>query len=99
MTKFLYLYTGGNPPANAEEGQKLMQAWMAYFGRMGPKIVDGGAPLGGRQSVSGAPASNASGYSIVEAADLAEAVQLTDGHPHIASGGAIEVLETVPVGM
>ena len=99
MAKFLYLYTGGSPPASQEEGKKVMEAWMAYFGRMGPKIVDGGAPLGGRQSVAGAPSSGASGYSIIQADSLAEAVSLTDGHPHLMSGGAIEVLETVPIPM
>ena len=99
MAKFLYLYAGGNPPADQEAGKKVMEAWMAYFGRMGPKIVDGGAPLGARQSVAGAPASGASGYSIIQADSLAEAVKLTDGHPHLMSGGSIEVLETVPIPM
>jgi hypothetical protein len=99
MAKFLYLYTGGNPPASAEEGQKIMQAWMDYFARMGPHIVEGGAPLGARQSVNGGAASGASGFSIMEAADLAEAVKLTDGHPHLAAGGAIEVMETMPIPM
>jgi hypothetical protein len=99
MSKFLYIYTGGNPPGSPDEGQKVMQAWMAYFGRMGPKIVDGGAPLGARQSVGGAAASGAGGYSIVEAQSLSEAVSLTDGHPHLMTGGAIEVLEVVPIPM
>jgi hypothetical protein len=99
MAKFLYLYTGGNAPANEAEGQKVMQMWMAYFGKLGSRMVDGGAPLGERASVAGAPASGARGFSIMEAADLAEAVALTEGHPHLASGGAIEVLQTVPIGM
>jgi hypothetical protein len=97
MTKFLYLYTGGNPPSSPEEGRKLMEAWMAYFAKMGPRMVEGGAPLGERQGVGGAPSSGASGFSIIEAASLAEAVSLTDGHPHLGSGGAIEVLQTVPI--
>ena len=42
MGKFLYIYTGGSPPADREAGEKVMQAWMAYFGRMGDRIVDGG---------------------------------------------------------
>jgi hypothetical protein len=99
MAKFLYLYSGGAPPADEEAGKKVMEAWMAYFGRMGPKIVDGGAPLGARHSVGGAPASGASGYSIIQADSLGEAVRLTEGHPHLMSGGAIEVLETVPIPM
>ena len=99
MTKFLYIYTGGNPPADAAEGEKVMAAWIAYFGKLGPHVVDAGAPTGARMSVAGAPASGISGYSIVEAADLRQAVSFTDGHPHIASGGAIEVVETVPIPM
>ena len=99
MTKFLYLYTGGSPPASAEDGKKVMASWMAYFAKMGSRIVEGGAPLGARTSVGGAAVSGAAGFSIVEAKDLAEAVTLTEGHPHLAAGGAIEVLETVPVVM
>jgi hypothetical protein len=99
MANFLYLYTGGNPPKDAAEGEKVMQNWMAYFGRMGPKIVDGGAPLGDRKAVAGAPASGASGYSIISADSLEEAVAMTENHPHLASGGAIEVIQTVPIGM
>jgi len=98
MAKYLYIYSGGGPPANAEDGAKVMQAWMAYFGRMGEKLVDGGAPLGARQAVAGASPSGASGYSIISADSLAEAVALTEGHPHVVFGGAIEVLETVPIG-
>jgi hypothetical protein len=99
MAKFLYLYTGGSPPADEAQGKAVMDAWMAYFGKMGSRIVDGGAPLGARQSVAGAPMSGASGYSLIEAKDLAEAVALTDGHPHLGVGGMIEVLETAPIGM
>jgi hypothetical protein len=99
MGKFLYIYTGGSPPADREAGERVMQAWMAYFARMGDRIVDGGAPLGARQSVAGAPTSGANGYSLIKADNLEEAVSLTEGHPHLMSGGGIEVLETVPIDM
>ena len=99
MTKFLYLYFGGTPPKSPEDGKKVMDAWMAWFGNMGDKVVDGGAPLGARKSVSGNTASGATGYSIVNAASLDEAIAFTKGHPHLLSGSSIEVCETVPVGM
>jgi hypothetical protein len=101
MAKFLYLYHGGGggPPPTPEEGQKIMQAWMAYFGRMGEKIVDGGAPLAPSRSVAGAPSSGATGYSIIEAGSLDEATAFTEGHPHLMSGGSIEVCETIPINM
>mgnify|MGYP003596703998 CR=1 FL=1 len=99
MANYLFLYTGGTPPASEAEGQKVMAAWMGYFGRMGDRIVDGGAPLGERQVVAGAAPSGATGYSIIRADSLAEAVSYTEGHPHLLSGGHIEVIETVPVQM
>jgi len=99
MAKFLFLYFGGNPPKSPEEGKRVMDAWMAWFGRVGDKVADGGAPLGPRKSVGGNAASAATGYSIVNAANLDEAITLTKGHPHLASGGSIEVCETMPIPM
>ena len=99
MANFLLLYTGGSPPASQAEGEKVMAAWMAYFGRMGDRIIDGGAPRGDRQSVAGAPESGATGYSIIKADSLADAVASTEGHPHLASGGKVEVIETNPITM
>lgn len=97
MAKFLYLYFGGKPPKNPEEGKKVMQAWTAWFGQVGSKIVDGGAPLGPRKSIGGSAASSATGYSIVDAGSLDEAIALTKGHPLLARGGSIEVCEAMPM--
>ena len=99
MGKFLYIYSGGSPPPDGEAGERLAQAWMAWFARMGEHLIDGGAPLGPRQSVGGVAGSGAAGYSLVRADNLEEAVSLTEGHPHLLAGGAIEILETVPVDM
>ena len=99
MKKFLYLYFGGNPPKSPEEGRAVMQAWMAYFGKMGDKIVDGGAPIGPQRAVGTHAPIRVGGYSIVNAASLDEAVALTEGHPHVKFGGSIEVCETMPIPM
>ena len=97
MAKFLYLYFGGKHPKNPEEGKKVMEAWKAWFGQVGSKLVDGGAPLGSRKSIGGGAASSAAGYSIVDAKSLDEAIALTKGHPLLAAGGSIEVCETMPM--
>jgi hypothetical protein len=99
MKKFVYLYFGGNPPKSAEEGKAVMQAWMSYFSKMGDKIADGGAPIGPQKSVGNHQSVRIGGYSIVNASNLDEAVGLTKGHPHIMSGGSIEVCETMPIPM
>lgn len=98
MAKFLYLYHGGGRVApSREEGQKIMQAWMDYFARMGDKIVDGGAPLAPSRRVAGAPDSRCTGYSVIQADSLGDAEKLTEGHPHLMSGGSIEVCEALPI--
>ena len=100
MAKYVLLYLGGSQPKSPEEGKKVMDAWMAWFGRVGSGVVDGGAPFGPRKTVgTGTAVTGAVGYSIVTASNLDAAIKLTDGHPHIASGGAIEVCETAPIAM
>jgi hypothetical protein len=96
--KFLYLYSGGNPPKNEAEGKAVMGAWMAYYGKLGKAIVDGGAPFAhGSKTIGKASASHATGYTIIEAASFEDAVKLTDGHPHVAHGGGVEVFEIAPM--
>ena len=99
MAKYVYFYIGGNPPKGPEEGKKMMEAWMAWFGRVGSHVVDGGAPFGPRKSVGGGASTGAGGFSIVTADNLDAAVKLTEGHPHLAGGGTIEVCETAPIPM
>jgi hypothetical protein len=98
MKKFLFLYMGGMETKSPEDGKKIMEAWMAWFGRVGDKVVDGGAPLGSRKTV-GTGTTGVTGYSLINADSLEAAIKLTDNHPHIMSGGSIEVCETVPVNM
>ena len=72
---------------------------MAYFGRMGDRIADGGAPVGPQRAVGNHQAVRVTGYSLINAESLDEAVKLTEGHPHILAGGSIEVCETMPIVM
>jgi hypothetical protein len=98
MNKYVFLYSGGSQPASEAEGKAMMDAWMSYFGKIGSSIVDGGAPFSpGGKLLGKASPSKATGYSVVQAANLDAAIALTAGHPHLAYGGGIEVLETVKV--
>ena len=82
-------------PSSPEEGKKSMNAWMAYFGKLGDKIIDMGAALGQRKSIGGTEESRINGYTIISAAGLDDAVDLTKGHPHLEGGGSIEVAELI----
>ena len=97
--QYLYLFTGGDMdmPASKAEGKKVMDAWMAWFGTLGKNLVNGGAPLGERKTVGSKASSRATGYTIVQAADLKAAVAMTKDCPHLKIGGGIEVLEITPM--
>ncbi|GAC1373035.1 MAG: hypothetical protein NVS3B3_07440 [Aquirhabdus sp.] len=93
MKKFVFLYGGMDKPKEAPSPEH-MQAWTTYFGKLGSALVDGGAPFMLEDKLLG-NASNAkvTGYSIIQAENLAQAVALTEGHPMLAYGGGIQVME------
>jgi len=85
MKKFVLLYQGWG---EGEPGPELMQAWGAWFERVGEHMVDSGNPFGPGHELSpdglrdlGAATNPITGYSIVSVADLQAAEKLLDGCP------------------
>jgi hypothetical protein len=103
MTNFVLAYTGGSMAQTEAEQAAVMAAWGAWFGSLGPAIVDAGAPFGPSATVSsdGSIADLASsaltGYSIVTADSLASATTLAKDCPVLSSGGAVHVYEALPM--
>ena len=97
MKRYVYLYYGGRPPETPEAGRAAMADWMAYFQKLGSHNGDGGSPLGASRSVGGTMGASPSGFSIIHADTLDQAVALTKDHPHLAAGGTIHVCETMAV--
>src|ERR1700690_2743505 len=96
MAKYVFIYKGGTMPESEEQKQSVMAAWGTWFGTLGEAIVDPGNPFGASSSVGGDGASGLTGYSIVTAASLDEAVSKANGCPILEGGrGNIEVYETV----
>jgi hypothetical protein len=105
MSEFLYLYRGGSRPTSPDEGQKMMQKWVAWMKDLSARghIKDGGHPLEpttgkvvhGNKSVTDGPFAEAKdligGYTLVEAKDLAHAAELAQGCPILERGGVVEV--------
>lgn len=103
MANFLLVYTGGGGlPATDAERKKVMDAWGAWFGKLGPAVVDPGNPITPKaKSITsdgsvhdGAAGAAASGYSILKADSLNQAVELAMGCPVLKSGAKISVYET-----
>lgn len=103
MAKYLLAYTGGIQPETEEDGQAVMNAWIAWFGSLGPAVVDPGNPIGASATVasdgssSAGGASGITGYSVVEADSLDAATAIAQSCPHLAASGSVEVYETFDV--
>ncbi|MDA1073977.1 MAG: hypothetical protein O3A63_04345 [Proteobacteria bacterium] len=105
MTKYLLAYHGGGMPESEDAQAQTMQAWGAWFQKLGASVIDGGAPTGASLTVNpngssdtGGGANPVSGYNLIDAANLEEAAEKAKGCPILASGGTIEVCETFDPG-
>jgi hypothetical protein len=94
MGKYVYAYKGGGMPESEEEGKQVMEAWTSWLGGLGDSVVDIGNPFGASSAVGGAT-SGLTGYSIVSADSLDDAIGKADGCPVLDAGGAVEVYEAV----
>ena len=102
MAKYLFVYHGGRKPESKEDMAEVMNAWGQWFGSMGSAVVDGGNPVGISSTVqsSGSVVNNgganpASGYSLVEASSLDDALAKAKGCPILSAGGSVEVAEAM----
>ena len=101
MANFLLTFHGGGPmPATKEEQDQVMKAWTDWFGALGDSLVDGGNPISGVKtiasdgSVSDGASNPPSGYSIIKADSLDQAVELSKGCPVLHGGASVVVAET-----
>jgi hypothetical protein len=105
MADFLLLYSGGSMPEDEAQTAAVMEAWNVWYGKLGEALVDGGNPytpmaksIDSDGMVSDGPMGPmATGYTIVKAGSLDEAVGLAKGCPVLQGGGQITVYKTFPV--
>ena len=104
MTKFLLVYHGGGMPESEEEQQRVMEAWTDWYSGLGAAIVDPGNPIGRAATIAsdgsvsdGGGANPASGYTVIEADSVDDAVAKSKGSPILQSGGSVEVAETFDI--
>lgn len=105
MSEFLYLYRGGAPSGGSPaEMQQEMQRWMTWLKDLSDKgfVKDMGQPLdregkvvaGKQKTVTDGPYAEkdlVGGYTVVQAKDIAQAVELSRGCPIFDRGGLVEV--------
>jgi len=102
MAKYALVFHGGGVPETEEEGAALMAAWGASMGGLGDALLDPGNAFGNSTTIAsdgsttpGGGANPATGYTLLNADSLDAAVALASGCPILASGGSVEVAETI----
>jgi hypothetical protein len=105
MSEFVFLYRGGVRPDSPDLMQQMIQKWMTWLKDLGAKghLRDPGRALeltgklvrGRQKSVTDGPYAETkdivAGYSVVQAKDIAEAVEFSLGCPIFDTGGIVEV--------
>jgi hypothetical protein len=113
MSEFVYLYRGGEAGRSPERAQQMMQKWMVWLKALTEKghIKDQGQPLersgklvkGKQKTVTDGPFAEAKdvvgGYTLIEARDLEQAVELSKGCPIFEVEGAVEVRPVMKMNM
>ena len=112
MAEFVYLYRGGERPTSPEQAQQVMKKWMAWFQELAQSghVIDRGQPLErsgklvqGKTKVTDGPFAEAKdvigGFTLIKAADIAEAAELAKTCPVIERGGQVEVRPVMQLDM
>ena len=113
MSEFVYLYRGGQTNQSPEARQQNIQKLMVWFKDLGDKghVKSIGQPLertgklvkGKQKAITDGPFAEAKdvigGYSLIEARDLDQAVELSKGCPIFDVEGAVEVRPVMNMNM
>jgi len=100
MGKYVLAYKGGKMADTPAAQEATMQAWGEWFGTLGSSVIDGGNPFGASTAVqsdgsSGKASAGLTGFSVIQADSLELAAKAAGGCPVLASGGSVEVYETI----
>jgi hypothetical protein len=105
MADYLLLFGGGSMPETDAEQAAVMEAWTTWFNDLGDAVKDQGNPFSGQaQNIAsdgsvggGTLAPTASGYTILSADSLDDALNMAKGCPVLQGGAQISVYETLAV--
>lgn len=102
MANFIIIYHAPTKEfSSPEEGQAHRVKWMDWIKELGDVMVNPGTPLGKSMIVSSEGVSETdkgmTGYTVVEAADLDAAVEISKGCPYLDMG-PVEVAEMMSMG-
>ena len=104
MPNYVFAYYGEPNFKNPDEGKKHMAEWGAWVKGLGAVMTDPGVPLKAPKTVSskgvkeGGGPNRLTGYSVVKASSIEEAIAMAKSCPHV-NYGTIDVAEAMEMKM
>lgn len=99
MSKYIITYLGGDKPASPEEGKQHMEKYMEWLSSLGDAVVSPMNPFAKTHtvntdgSVEGGSKTAMSGYTIVKADSIDDALSMAKDCPFLEINGSLEVSE------
>lgn len=99
MTQFVFVYLGGNQPSSPEEANNHYSKYMEWLSSLGDAVAIPLIPLkdtntvGSDRTIREGGSSAMSGFSIIKADSMADALSIAKSCPFLDIGGSLEVSE------
>ncbi|MCG6975605.1 MAG: YciI family protein [Acidiferrobacterales bacterium] len=99
MPQYVLVYLGGNPPSTPEEGKQHMAKYMEWLSSLGDSAVSPANPLKNTNtvhpdgSVTEGGTTTMSGYTVIRADSMDNALSTAKACPFLDVGGSLEVSE------
>ena len=99
MKQFVLVYLGGNQPTTEKEANEHFKKYVEWLSSLGDSVVAPTIPLKDTTTVSPDGAvreggsSAMSGFSIIKADSMADALKMAQACPFLEIGGSLEVSE------
>ena len=101
MKKFVLFYYGHPKFSSPEEGQAHKKRWAEWAKSLGDAMVEMGVPVGATKTVTKTGAKDnavdvpLTGYTVVQAKSMEDAVAMTKKCPFVEDGGRMDVAEAM----
>ena len=101
MTKYVLIYHNCPEPGDEVDMDKMMEDWRIWVEGMGANLLDPGTGVGMSKTVmsDGSVVDNGgsnpiTGYCVIGADNMENALDKTKEHPFLNTGGSIEIAES-----
>lgn len=105
MAQFMITYLGGDQTSTPEEGKKHFIAYKQWLSDLGNAVVSPANPLKNTHTINSKGESvvggvtTMSGYTLVEAKSIEDAIAMAKACPFLEINGSLEVSELVQMPM